>query len=114
MSCHSIGHGINVVAGVVEELFSQGKISKDDARQLFLACRQGVRWCDGNEYEAVECINDCRCGLCMEKKEKLLPVTDHFVHLKYDRLMDTFPLVTENVCPECMEILIQAMDVSQK
>lgn len=67
MSCHSIGHGMNSVVSVIMREYLQGDISLEPARRLIVACRHGIDWCDGNEYEAVECIHD-RCGSCLEKK----------------------------------------------
>lgn len=62
MSCHSIGMGMNAVVKVVLDLYDKGAIDYDAAKTLIFACRKGVNWCDGNEPEAVQCLNGARCG----------------------------------------------------
>ena len=69
MSCHDIGRGMDSVTQVVIEMFDNGELSKPSALKLFMALKDGVNWCDGNEYEAVESIMDCRCGKCLKKME---------------------------------------------
>lgn len=85
MSCHHIGKGLNTVVQVVMKLFDEGKISVDAAREIIYACRKGVHWCDGNEYEALESIYTYRCGLCLRIIEKgdLLFDTNDFWSLSY-------------------------------
>ena len=65
MSCHNIGKGMNSVVNVVINLYDKGKISREATREIIAQCQDGVGWCDGNDYEAVECIADCRCGRCL-------------------------------------------------
>lgn len=56
MSCHCIGRGMNSVVKVVIRLFDEGKVSLDVAKEIIYMCREGVGYCDGNEYEALDCI----------------------------------------------------------
>ena len=68
MSCHEIGHGMNSVVEEVVVLYDAGEIALEPAKKIIYKARRGVWFCDGNEYEAVECIED-RCGYCMKKAE---------------------------------------------
>ena len=78
MSCHDIGGGMNYVSIKVLELYKSGIISKEAAIQLVHACRKGVHWCDGNEYEAFEgLIDEGICGLCFEKYDELTNIYDN-------------------------------------
>ena len=78
MSCHSIGRGMNFVSNKVFELYNCGIISKEAEIQLVHACRKGVHWCDGNEYEAFDgLIEEGICGLCFEKCDEVTEVYDN-------------------------------------
>lgn len=74
MSCHDIGRGLNSVAMVVIDLYDHGEITIDAARKLLHQCCKGVHWCDGNEYEAVACCRENRCGYCLKKLETGTPI----------------------------------------
>lgn len=79
MSCHNIGRGMDSVTQVVIEMYDKKELSKKTALKLFSALKAGVYWCDGNEYEAVESIMNCRCGKCLKKmkpSEKFYNVYD--------------------------------------
>lgn len=78
MSCHDIGRGMNSVTEVVIEMFDNKELSRAAALKLFTALKNGVNWCDGNEYEAVESIIDCRCGKCLKKIEENQRLYDIF------------------------------------
>lgn len=81
MSCHSIGHGINTITHKLSELYDENKLSQEDFKELLKICQKAVRFCDGNPYEAVDCIigEDCmacrdiepiiRCGSCLKIME---------------------------------------------
>ena len=71
MSCHDIGHGLNTVSIKVLELYDEGKIDFTIAKDLLCTIEKGVHWCDGNEYEAVECLEGCRCGRCLVETDDL-------------------------------------------
>lgn len=47
---------MNSVVKVVIRLFDEGKVSLDVAKEIIYMCREGVGYCDGNEYEALDCI----------------------------------------------------------
>jgi hypothetical protein len=67
MSCHDIGRGMDSVTQVVIRMYDAGEINSKTALKLFTALKKGVHWCDGNEYEAVLSIFNCRCGNCLKK-----------------------------------------------
>lgn len=54
MSCHDVGRALNSVGAVVLGMYDKGRIPLEEARELLVATRLGVHWCDGNEYEAVD------------------------------------------------------------
>ena len=58
MSCHDIGRGMNFVAVLIKEMYDTGEISRETAVKIFRRLQRGVHWCDGNEYEAIECISN--------------------------------------------------------
>ena len=107
MSCHDIGHGMASVADVVLELYQNGQIKKEVAIRLVNACRNGVYWCDGNEWEAIENVVEAGyCGLCFEKKEGLSNIYDN--DLGYPEKYEVFRAYGETaahyiLCPECKE-----------
>lgn len=114
MSCHDIGRGLNTVVQVVMTLFDEGKVDLDAAREIVYACRKGVHWCDGNEYEALESIYTYRCGRCLERVEKggLLFDTNDFWRLSYrsdrdlpdgNKIRDNckIQLASHKLCREC-------------
>ena len=110
MSCHDIGYGLNSVTKVVLDLYEEGKIDKESASRLILACRKGVNWCDGNEDEAIdEAVDRGYCGLCMEKTEELSDVYDNDVKYpdKY-KVFDKYDKFAAHnyLCPECKKKII--------
>lgn len=77
MGCQNIGRGLNNVVRAVISLYDSRKIGLVAARVIIATCRDSVNWCDGDEYDAVDCIGDCRCGRCLRlvpKGELLLNV----------------------------------------
>jgi hypothetical protein len=112
MSCHDIGRGMASVADVVIELYEKKQVDKDAAIQLILACRKGVYWCDGNEYEAIETmIRAGYCGLCFEKKESLSSVFDNDLgsSYKYQVFKDYDKKAAHYyLCPECKQVVLDS------
>ena len=110
MSCHDIGRGMASVANVVIELYEGGQIGKDAAIRLVHACRKGVNWCDGNEYEAMETVVAAGyCGLCFEKKEGLSSVYDNDISYPGNcNVFNTYDTIAAHdyLCPECKEKVI--------
>ena len=70
MSCHDIGRGMDSVARIVAEMYTNGEITKEVAFRLFYALRKGVHWCDGNEDEATASISNMLCGRCLKVYEE--------------------------------------------
>ena len=64
MSCHDIGHGINNIVNHVMKMYRNGCLDKNNTREIITVARKSVHWCDGNEDEAVECMDDT-CGCCL-------------------------------------------------
>lgn len=114
MSCHDIGRGMNSVVNVVVDLYDKKKIEKEVAKTLIMACRKGVHWCDGNEYEATESIRRCRCGKCLEvvpEGNYLFSVWDvsNEVPDKYKILDDkSTMLASDGLCEKCFDEVINA------
>lgn len=104
MSCHDIGRGLNTVSMVVIDLYDHGEISVEAARKLLHQCRKGVHWCDGNEYEAVACCYENRCGYCLKKLEPGTPLLDLFsvIRFLYD-LQDIAEYNKSRIIIDCVE-----------
>lgn len=94
MSCHSIGRGMASVAKVVLNEYDSGHIPYESAFRLLMACRDGVNWCDGNEYEATSDFED-RCGLCLRKGLEL--------HELPWREWDHKKSIHNNLCSDCLD-----------
>ena len=112
MSCHSIGAGMNAVVEEVIKMYDASEISKDATLKIIAKLRKGVHWCDGNEYEAVESIRECRCGRClkvMEQGERLYSVWEvsHEVPDKYGILDNKWEvLASDGLCEDCFDIVL--------
>lgn len=112
MSCHNIGRGMNHVVKKVIAMYDDGEVTLEAARKIIAAARQGVNWCDGNEYEAVETIRRCRCGRCLKKmaiREPLYCVWDVSGNPPgFDKILDTEPevLASEGLCSSCFDIVM--------
>lgn len=116
MSCHDIGRGMNSVVEQVVSLLDSQKISTEAAREIIVACRRGVHWCDGNEDEAIEFIRRNRCGYCLNKIPKGMPLYSLW---KVARFQPDYPfreedplmckgveLASDGLCKECFEIVV--------
>lgn len=67
MSCHNIGHGMNDVAKEILQCYDAGKMDRETAKQLVIACRESVGFCDGNFDEAVMVFQEqSRCSCCLK------------------------------------------------
>ncbi len=105
MSCHDIGRGLNSVVKKIIELLENNNISKEAAKEIIIACRKGVHWCDGNEEEAIECIRRCYCGNCMERIEAGKPLYSVY-DVSWDmpdryNIKKNFNLATDGLCEDC-------------
>ncbi len=114
LSNHVIGYGLNSVAKVVIELFDSGEISEKVAKRLLIACREGVHWGDGNEYEAIECLREYYCGKCLKKMkpgDELYSIWDVSpgTNKKYNMYdVDSNDIISDRLCSSCFdEILTQ-------
>ncbi len=112
MSDHAIGEGLNSVAEVVMKLLKEGEISEEAARKLLVACRKGVHWGDGNEYEAIACIREGYCGKCLRKMksgEELYSIWDvsSDTDEKYNMYnLDSNNVVSDRLCSSCFDELL--------
>ncbi len=110
MSCHNIGRGLNSVSKVVLELYEGNELSKSAVIRLIRACRRGVNWCDGNEYEAVDAVIEAGyCGLCFEKKGNLSSAFENGLQYpeKYD-IFSAYELTAAHnyLCEDCKKRMI--------
>lgn len=112
MSCHDVGRALDSVAKVIMASYDAGEISKETTRKLLMACRKGVYWCDGNELEAVACVENRYCGSCLKKMktgEPLYSVWSISFELdgKYHfRDLDGEELVSDRLCTECFDKIV--------
>ncbi len=97
MSCHDIGRGMNFVAVLIKEMYDTGEISRETAVKIFRRLQRDVHWCDGNEYEAIECISN-RCGICLKELEKGEILYPPYLDVKEEHL----EAATDYLCEECM------------
>lgn len=97
MSCHNIGHGMNDVAELIKEMYDAGEISREAAVKIFRRLQKSMCWCDGNEYEAIECISN-RCGVCLKERKK-----GEILYPPYFNVKKEHPeAATSYLCEECM------------
>ena len=112
MSCHDIGRGMNTVVYKTMGLYQSGKIEKQAAKEIIEKCRKGVNWCDGNEYEAIDCIEGRVCGYCMNivnKNEKMYRLYDALYWdtiKKIEAKISDEKLITFSYCKECFKNLL--------
>lgn len=117
MSCHDIGRGLSSVVKVILEKLDSSEISIDAARDLLYACRVGVHWCDGNEYEAMIHMYQMRCGYCLKKMSEgdaiysLYDVSRSFEteHHNEIRAIDIIIIADTFLCGECFEKLLDTI-----
>lgn len=112
MSCHDIGRGMNEVVRMTISLFDKGEISRESAVKIIATCGAAVNWCDGNEGEAIEYINRCRCGKCLRLVhggEKLYSVLDLPYNFKENRRIDPdrLRIVSYGLCEECFDPVLR-------
>lgn len=115
MSCHNIGRAMDSVVVKIMEMYDEKKFSADTARELILAAKAGVGYCDGNYYEAVESIRLCRCGRCLKKireEETIYSLWDLTSEINdpYPIMEQKYsgedPLVSDGLCEECFRKVI--------
>ena len=91
------------------EEYDKGCLSYDSAHRIIKQCRNGVHYCDGNEYEALEAFEEQgRCTWCFEKKETILDIWDlpeGYPSFSWDTIHRIFKedkLLGNYVCAECV------------
>lgn len=118
MSCHDIGRGMNNVVSHVMDLYRAGRLDKRTAKELITVARKSVYFCDGNEGEAVRCM-ERTCGCCLRDAavdEELINIYERGIGdgLNEDQIdkMITDPRNFQDiefqscslwVCPSCFE-----------
>lgn len=109
MSCHQIGEAMNSVVDVVFKLYDANELSQKTAVTLIRSLRNGVNYCDGNEYEAVESVRKCRCGKCLKA---LKPGEDRIYSLDdlssddYFKILDQEDIAYADLCVECTDAVL--------
>lgn len=109
MSCHQIGEAMNSVVNTVFKLYDANELSKKTAITLIKSLKNGVNYCDGNEYEAVESVSKCRCGRCLKI---LKPGVDRIYYLvglssnDFLKISDREDVAYENLCVECTDSVL--------
>ena len=88
---------MNFVAILIKEMYDAGEIPRETAVKIFRRLQGGVHWCDGNEYEAIECISN-RCGICLKELEKGEILYPPYLNVKEEHL----EAATDYLCEECM------------
>ena len=120
MSSHDIGKGLNNVVERVMDMYRDGRLKKETAKELMTVAKISVNFCDGNEYEALECM-EATCGCCLrdgKPGEHLYSLADCDsipgliwkdidTMLTEDRKDQDYNLsaVSYNVCEECLDKL---------
>ena len=113
MSCHDVGRALNSVTEIVIRQYEKGQITKDAFRIILRSCRQGVHWCDGNEDEAMQALEDAGyCGLCLEQNGEVSNIYDNDLgypdcYKVFDRY-DTFA-AHYFVCHNCREQILESL-----
>ena len=117
MSCHDIGAGLNTVSVKVLQLYDEGKLETDIVKDLLRTIKKGVHWCDGNEYEAVECFKGCRCGRCLKKADELHELDETSVG--YNEFFDIIDdkengIITDGFCKDCFDEICRKYNLTMK
>ncbi len=110
MSCHDIGRGMNEVVKTTIELYDAKGIDLKAAKRIIATCAVAVNWCDGNSYEALAYISQCRCGKCLEmipEGGKLYSVWNVSKNVRnpYD-IDEKAGLATDRLCEKCFDEVI--------
>ena len=104
------------VVKVILEKLDSSEISIDAARDLLYACRVGVHWCDGNEYEAMIQMYQMRCGYCLKKMSEgdaiysLYDVSRSFETEHHNEIRVIDKIIADTfLCGECFEKLLDTI-----
>ena len=114
MSCHSIGRGMNSVVNKVLEMYDAEELTGDATKKIIAKARKGVRWCDGNQWEAVASMRRSRCGRCLKEMPSGTPLYSVWKISVQRNILDQFPdeiLASDGLCLECFDIVVnRALD----
>ena len=111
MSCHDIGHGLNSVVEVVLKEYDDENIDFDTAKRIICQARDAVHYCDGNEYEALECFEEqIRCTCCLKQVDNLynlyaLPKDLECYQSKLKELVYREKVLGGYICESCLKEL---------
>lgn len=97
MSNHSVGHAINEVTRGIFSRYLLSKLDKEIAKNLISLCYDCSGYEDGNEYEGVECLEDCVCGSCL----RILPEGTPIYRAYYCSSMRSATCST-GICADCL------------
>lgn len=114
MSCHDIGRGLNEVVRMTIAQFDKGEVTRNAAIKIIATCAVAVNWCDGNKYEALQYIINCRCGKCLKLVPKGKPLYDLYA-LNHEFVKDNIDwmsaahLAGYAVCDTCFDEVMQKL-----
>ena len=111
MSCHDIGRGLNEVTKKVVELYEEGKISQETAKDIIKTCGDAVNWCDGNTGEAISFARYSRCAECFKIIPKGEPMYSlwhlNYQNGRYVNMQDKAGTAWDILCKECIHPVIK-------
>ena len=113
MSGHDVGRAMNSVGKVVLRLYDEGRLPLEEAREILIATKNGVHWCDGNEYEGTAQLSKNHCGHCLRKFDVGTPpysIWDLTWGLPDRNRLDChpeMPLASSYLCSECFDRLFE-------
>lgn len=110
MSNHDVGRGLNAVVKTTIELYDANQLDREVAKKIISSCGQAVNWADGNSYEALDYIYNCRCGKCL----KMVPRGEHLYSVDdvsnkvpdFYSISDQEELATPRLCEDCFNEII--------
>lgn len=109
MSCHDIGHALNSVVEEIIDLNFEGEIDNESTKRLIHTAKEAVNYCDGNEYEAIECLEDYKiCSACLEQYDCLYDLSNEIDYDSeiYEEIEKNTYYISTIMCEECIEKLL--------
>lgn len=116
MSCHNIGRAVSFIIEEIINEYDNNRIPYDVANALIHRCIDSISYCDGNEDEAYEYMEEnSRCGLCLTQNplHNLYDINltwkeiDIIFKKKYYGLYLNTPLV----CDECLGTILKENNI---
>lgn len=108
MSNHSVGHAINEVTRGIYNRYLNKEIDKKTAKDLINLCYRCSSWDDGNNYEGVECLEDCVCGVCLKIIDKGKPLYSY-----YEKIDEEYSC-NRKICSNCLTTLQQEEKITEE